>query len=72
MPSNQVLLPLSFGASLPSYFVGSPPSTIHGRVANFAELALSLSMGCIQPPRGEPMLGLVFGHMRALCSNRLP
>jgi hypothetical protein len=60
-PSNQGLLPLSFGASLwlgmpslRSCSVGPPPSAIHGRgrltrhpcrVAHCAEPALGLSMG---------------------------
>ncbi|MNF72135.1 hypothetical protein D3C84_541050 [compost metagenome] len=60
-PSNQGLLPLTFGASLwlgmpslRSCSVGPPPSAIHGRgrltrhpcrVAHYAEPALGLSMG---------------------------
>jgi|GEM_PF-1935714 len=64
-PSNQALLPLSFGPSLRlrvpslrSCSVGPPPSAIHGRgrltrhpcrVAHCAEPALSLSRGRLPP-----------------------
>ena len=57
-PSNEALLPLSFGASLRSCSVGPPPSAIHGRgrltrhpcrVAHCAEPPLGLSMArCIK------------------------
>ena len=64
-PSNQALLPLTFGASLRlgmpslrSCSVGPPPSAIHGRgrltrhpcrVAHYAEPALGFSMGRVPP-----------------------
>ena len=60
-PSNQGVLPLTFGASLRSCSVGPPPSAIHGRrrltrhpcrVAHCAEPALGLTMG--RAPQQQP------------------
>ena len=79
-PSNQGLLPLTFGASLRSCSVGPPPSAIHGRGrlprhpcrgAHCAEPALGLTRGRAppKPKRGGLPAGLFAQRLRVVITD---